>query len=118
MSFGTSFVGHLISFVPFVIWIIAQAVIFTWVFNNTRGSLLLAILLHASVNTPFFVLPMLFPSLPGTWPFTFLSLCTVWVVVALLIIAATRGRLSYQRYLRETALPAPVTEKGEARTSV
>jgi hypothetical protein len=46
----------------------------------------------------------------------------VFVVVAMLIIAATRGHLSYERYLRETVLPAPVTdregEKGEARASV
>ena len=52
-----------------------------------------------------------------------LSLYSVFcVVVALLIIAATRGRLSYQRYQRETALPAPVTdqvqEPGTASTSL
>jgi membrane protease YdiL (CAAX protease family) len=122
MSFGTGFVGHLIGSVPFVIWTIALAVIFTWVFNNTRGSLLLAMLLHASINTaPGVLLPALFPSLPLTKLFV-LSWLLVWVVVALLVIAATRGRLSYQRYLRETALPAPGTdreqEKGEVRTSV
>ena len=45
-----------------------------------------------------------------------------FVVAALVIIVATRGRLSYKRYQRETALPAPVTdkeqEKAEARASV
>ncbi len=64
---------------------------------------------------------MLFPSLAGTLLFA-LSQYGILVVVAVLVIAATRGRLSYQRYLRETALPAPGTdreqEKGEARTSV
>jgi membrane protease YdiL (CAAX protease family) len=119
---GTGFVGHLLAFGGFVIWTSALAVLFTWVFNNTRGSLLLAILLHASINAAYsFLLPPLFPSLAWT-PQFFLSWILVWVVVALLIIAATRGRLSYQRYQRETALPAPVTdrgqEKGEARTSV
>jgi uncharacterized protein len=106
ISFGTSIVGHLIGFVVFVIWTIALAIIFTWVFNNTRGSLLLVILLHASINTaPGVLLPKLFPSLAGFG----LSWFLVWVVVALLVIAATRGRLSYRRYLRETALPAPGT---------
>ncbi len=118
MAPGTGFVGHLISSVPFVILFIGLAVIITWVFNNTRGSLLLAILFHASFNCAFTLLT-LFPSLAGTPLLGDLRLVLVFVVGALLIIAATRGRLSYQR---ETALPAPVTdreqEKGEARTSV
>lgn len=106
ISFGTSFVGHLLGFVVFVIWTIALAIIFTWVFNNTRGSLLLVILLHASINAaPGVLLPSLFPSLAGLG----LSWFLVWVVVALLVIAATRGRLSYQRYQRETARPSPGT---------
>ena len=41
----------------------------------------------------------------------FQSLYIVLVVVALLIILATRGRLCYQRYQRETALPAPVADR-------
>jgi membrane protease YdiL (CAAX protease family) len=118
---GNGLVTILIPFVAFVIPIIAYAVIFTWVFNNTRGSLWLSILLHASINTAVGMLPSLFPSLEGTLLFA-LSRLLVWVVVAVLIIAATRGRLSYQRYQRETAFPAPLTgreqEQGEARTSV
>ena len=118
---GTSFVGILIPFVAFVISVIGMAVLFTWVFNNTRGSILLAILLHASINTAPAMLLLLFPSLKVTVLFS-LSLLLVWIVVGVLIIAATRGRLSYQRYLRETAIPAPLTgrkqEQGEARASV
>jgi len=122
VSFGTGFVGHLFGSIPFVIWTIALAVIFTWVFNNTRGSLWLSMLLHASINTtPGVLLPALFPSPPLTTLF-FLSWLLVWAVVALLVIAATRGRLSYQRFLRETASPSPGTdrepEKGNVRTSV
>jgi uncharacterized protein len=117
---GSGFVGILIPFVAFVITVIAYTVIFTWVFNHTRGSLGLSILLHASINTAPAMLPLLFPSLKGT---LLLSLSTLlaWIVVAVLIIAATRGRLSYQRYLRETALPAPLAdreqEQGEVRMS-
>jgi CAAX protease family protein len=122
VSFGTGFVGHLIGSVPFVTWTIALAVFFTWVFNNTRGSLLLAMLLHASINTaPGVLLLTLFPSPPLAALF-FMSWVLVWVVVALIVIAATRGRLSYLRYQRETALPAPGTdleqEKGKVGTPV
>ncbi len=63
---GTGFAGILIPFVAFVIPIIAYAVIFTWVFNNTRGSLGLSILLHASINTAVGMLPSLFRCHPGT----------------------------------------------------
>jgi len=122
ISFGTGFVGHLIGLGVFDIWTIVLAVIFTWVFNNTHGSLLLAILLHASSNAAVGVLPPeLFPSLAGNTLF-FTNWFLAWVVVALFIIVATRGRLSYQRYLRETARPSPGTDreqvKGEVRTSV
>ena len=36
--------------VPFLVYIIAWAIIFTWVYNNTAGSLLVAVLFHAAVN--------------------------------------------------------------------
>ena len=38
-------------FISFAIRTVAIAVIFTWLFNNTRGSLLLAYIFHASANT-------------------------------------------------------------------
>lgn len=46
--------GHPLSDVFFgwtLIGILADAILFTWVFNNTRGSLLLALLFHASIAT-------------------------------------------------------------------
>jgi len=45
--------GNLASEPPlgFLLRIVAAAVLVTWVFNNTRGSVLLAILFHAAVNT-------------------------------------------------------------------
>jgi membrane protease YdiL (CAAX protease family) len=117
---GTGFIGILGPFVIFVISVIAMSYVFTWVFNNTRGSLLLAILLHTSINTASLMVFYLFPSLPGgqlpAWELTL-----VWVVVAVIIIVATRGHLSYQRYQREIVRPSPATdqepEKGEVSTS-
>ena len=49
---GTGFVGISIPFIEFVIGITAMAVIVTWVYNNTRGSLLLAMLLITSSMQP------------------------------------------------------------------
>jgi membrane protease YdiL (CAAX protease family) len=36
--------------VPFMVWMIALALIFTWLFNRTNGSLLPVALLHAAIN--------------------------------------------------------------------
>jgi membrane protease YdiL (CAAX protease family) len=121
---GTGFVGIMVSYAAFSVGIVALAVIITWVFNNARGSLLLVMLLHTSYDTAYsVVLPKLFPSLPVTPLINGLgNLNIVLIVVAVLVIVATRGRLGYQRYQRETALPAPVTDKeqeqGEAHASI
>ena len=111
---GTGFVGILIPFVGFTIMVMAYTVVFTWVFNNTRGSLLLAILLHASINTAPTMLLLLFPSMKGTLLLS-VSMVLAWVVPAVLIIAATRGCLSYQRYLRETTRPAPLADREQEK---
>ncbi|HEU5381496.1 MAG TPA: hypothetical protein VFV38_39245 [Ktedonobacteraceae bacterium] len=64
-------------------------------------------LLHASLNTAINVfLARLLLSLAGRAPVQ-QSLDIVMIVVALLIILATRGYLSYQRYQREVVLPVP-----------
>jgi hypothetical protein len=86
---GSDFAGISIPFVEFVISIVAFTCLMTWVFNNTRGSLLLAMLLHASLNTASRYAP--------ATALATLSRTLCFVVVALVIIAATRGHLSYQR---------------------
>jgi membrane protease YdiL (CAAX protease family) len=37
--------------------ILLSSVIYTWIFNNTRGSVLAAALIHASLNTSIIILP-------------------------------------------------------------
>jgi membrane protease YdiL (CAAX protease family) len=94
--------GILGAFGRFVAAVAVGAVLITWVFNNTRGSLLPVVLLHASTNTAG-VLPMeLFPGLV-------LDLEAIrsaaQLAIAVAIVLLTRARLSYDRYLRETADP-------------
>jgi membrane protease YdiL (CAAX protease family) len=101
---GSGWRGIGLPLVWFTISTTGLAVLITWVYNHTRGSLLLAMLLHASSNTANYTLPILFPALPPT----LLGYVAI-SVVALLIIVATRGRLGYQRTLPDS-LPeqAPV----------
>ena len=68
---------------PTWLWLIditSKAVIMTWLFNNTRGSLLLVTLCHASWNTAAICLPILPTANGTTGPFT--------IAVALTAIAA------------------------------
>src|SRR5215203_7371143 len=49
--------GHPISlYVPFVIAVVASSVFYTWLYNNTGGSLLIVVLYHAASNLPITVL--------------------------------------------------------------
>jgi membrane protease YdiL (CAAX protease family) len=105
---GSGFVGIMVAFAAFTAGTIALAVIFTWVFNNTRGSLLLMVLLHTSNDAAYgTMLPLLLPSLAATPLYHYLgNLGIPFVVMALLVLVATRGRLSYKRYQSQVVLPA------------
>ena len=74
--------------------VVALAIIFTWVFNHTRGSVFIATLLHASIDTPQLVWIPLFLAVG----MTSLNLAALigFGVPALLIVILTRGRLGYQ----------------------
>jgi uncharacterized protein len=118
---GTGFLGVGIPFFGFVCYTVAFAILITWVFNHSRGSVLLATLFHASSGATSGSFLALFPLL-FTQAVVPIAPSIGLVLVAVLIVVVTRGRLGYQRHLRETALPAPVTdreqEQGEVRTHV
>jgi membrane protease YdiL (CAAX protease family) len=97
--------------VMFIVMITLLTVVMTWVFNNAQASLLITMLMHASFNTfankvvaPLFPAPLLndyglLPELVG------------FGAVAVILVAATRGRLSLdnKRRLQEpdpAALPS------------
>jgi membrane protease YdiL (CAAX protease family) len=90
---GTNLLSLLVVNLPiFFVMVMALAVIFTWVYNHTRGSLFIAILLHTSINA-FGTAMVLFKAPVVTS--TDLAVCIAMVVPALLIVLFTRGRLGY-----------------------
>ena len=85
--------GTVMDFVRFSLALISLAYIIQFVFNNTGGSVLMAILTHATWNTFYSaVLVEIFPAVVGSY----LNLTIGAWVLALVIIAVTRGRLGYR----------------------
>ena len=94
--------GNPLDVALFVIWAVAITVVFTWVFNNTKGSVLLAILAHGSINSAAAAVFRLFPIPAVTGGIA--NFVIGFGVVALLIVVVTRGRLAYEP---ERAAPRP-----------
>lgn len=78
------FYQHLLS-------ISASSILYTWLFNNTRGSILLAILFHAAGNLTFNILPVLIPGVyaSGIW-----EEIVRWTVVGAVVIIEGPRHLS------------------------
>jgi CAAX protease family protein len=81
---GRSGVNTLSVYVPFLLQTIALAVIYTWMINNTRGSLLLAVLFHAATNAP---LTFILVPLGARLALPFWIYCGLLVVMAVAVVA-------------------------------
>jgi membrane protease YdiL (CAAX protease family) len=77
----------------FLLLVMAIAIIMTWVFNHTKGSIFIAVLLHASINT-FSLIVALFSAPIVTN--TDLSVAIGLGILAIAILIFTRGVLGYQ----------------------
>jgi membrane protease YdiL (CAAX protease family) len=75
------------SFVWFTIAHLALAVLYTWLYNNTRGSLLLVVLFHAAQNTTGMFLPVKF-AVPGGIE---QNLLVVLYIVAAVVVTFVEG---------------------------
>jgi hypothetical protein len=75
----------------FVVWTVGLSILFTWLFNETRGSLIVVILFHTSINLAAFV-----PAAVGsTGAASFLYAIVTWIVA--LVIVSRFGRASLAR---------------------
>jgi uncharacterized protein len=95
----------LANYVPFMLTAALATIVYTWVYNHTSGSVLLAILLHAASNATSGWLTTLFAETgmePPTVGLAGFLASTGWInvsaygIVALILIVTTRGRLGYR----------------------
>jgi membrane protease YdiL (CAAX protease family) len=87
--------GTVLDFVVFALALVGLRLVVIWVVNNTRNSVLMAILVHASWNTFYAAaLVQLFrsPAVLGSYLNLMMAACALAVV----LVAATRGRIGYR----------------------
>ena len=91
----------------FTLTAIMFSIVTTWVFNNTKASVLLVTLVHASIDAFTIPLGEMFPAraLSSAIPFTGV---VAFGVVAAVLIVLTRGRLSYERLVEGQSAPPRV----------
>jgi membrane protease YdiL (CAAX protease family) len=85
--------GDAESFALVLLHNLAMAVLFTWVYNSTNGSLLIVTLFHAAVNTAGLFLP-LEPSLTGDGTLGVISIGIECVAAFAVVVVAGPARLS------------------------
>ena len=93
----------------YALWLVgtlAVAFVYTWVYNNTGGSILLAALLHAAINMSSGLVLDLIPGMEDAFGVQLYGAVAIaCVIVALVLVAATRGRLGYRTEM--VSLEAP-----------
>jgi len=92
---GTGWGAFFTNLPIFVVMVLALTVLMSWVYNHTGGSVFIAILLHASINTTG-ILPELFP-IPNASMMTMANIAMLIgiAIPAVLILLFTRGRMGY-----------------------
>jgi membrane protease YdiL (CAAX protease family) len=81
------------------LFVVAFTVMFTWLFNNTGGSVLIAMLMHAMINTGGFFTAMFSgaDSVRQGW-----LLVALWWAVAIAVVIVTRPEHLSRKYRKQT----------------
>jgi membrane protease YdiL (CAAX protease family) len=94
--------GGILGIALFTLTAITFTIVITWVFNNTRASVLVAILVHTSIDAFFAPLGAMFSASAVS---SALPLIIGFGVVAVVLIVLTRGRLDYGRLAEARITP-------------
>ena len=86
--------GGILGITLFIVTAVTFTIVITWVFNNTRASVLLAILVHTSIDAFTVPLGEIFPARAVSSALPFII---GFGAVGVVLIVVTRGRLDYGR---------------------
>lgn len=87
----TEMFGH--AFVPYLLSVMAISVAMGWLYGNTRGSLLLVMLMHAAINNTKDIVPSV--AADGskvTTPMMWLTAAVQWTIAAFFLTLMIRGK--------------------------
>jgi membrane protease YdiL (CAAX protease family) len=89
-------------FLPFAISGVIMSIFYTWMYNGTRGSLLIVVLLHAATNLPLSVVyePLHEHVMPAFWTFN-----AILALAAVVLIARTGPATLSRTHPKQTATP-------------
>src|SRR5256712_5254597 len=79
--------------IVFLLATVIFSALITWAFNNTGGSLLIAILIHTAINFTQALTSDLFPAAA----YNEVVPVAVFGTAAVIVVIATRGRLGFKR---------------------
>ena len=80
-------------FVQNTLTIMVITIIWTWIFNNTNQSILIAVLIHASGNAVQQLMTQWIPDFPQRAQNTVI---VFYIVIALVLVLVTKGQLAYK----------------------
>jgi uncharacterized protein len=83
-------------FPAFVVAVVASSVLYTWLYNNTRGSLLIVVLFHATTNLPL----SLFPDALVSGAVPPLLIFAAMMVITAAVVAVASGPANLSRHHR------------------
>jgi membrane protease YdiL (CAAX protease family) len=86
--------GSVLDVALFIVLALALTVLLTWVFNNTKGSVLAVILAHGSLNVSAVAMYDLFPAPSVTEGIA--NVAVGFGLAAVAVVVLTRGRLGYR----------------------
>jgi membrane protease YdiL (CAAX protease family) len=89
-------------FLPFAISSVIMSIFYTWMYNSTRGSLLIAVLLHATTNLPLTVVyaPLGDHVVPVFWIFD-----AMLALAAAVLITRTGAATLSRNQVKQTETP-------------
>jgi uncharacterized protein len=94
--------GGILGITLFIVTAVTFTIVITWVFNNTRASVLLAILVHTSFDAFTVPLGEIFPARAVSSALPFII---GFGAVGVVLIVVTRGRLDYGRLAEAQSSP-------------
>lgn len=91
---GKFMVNSLVLFAVLMIEIVLTSILFTWIYNNTNGSVLATLLFHTAMNWSIWVV---LPGMKVNAAIIGITVLILFAVVAIIVLISGRDRLTYAK---------------------